>query len=74
MQRSEPLLVGRLNVGTVSLHLPMIYDKAKQESRRFFEALGYFLELIHKLHIRTYAYLGEMRAFRNALAYCEGEI
>ncbi|MCL2253413.1 MAG: anaerobic ribonucleoside-triphosphate reductase, partial [Lachnospiraceae bacterium] len=28
--------------------------------------------LIRNLHIRTYAYLGEMRASTNPLAYCEG--
>ena len=33
--------------------------------------LDYYLELIRKLHIRTYAYLGEMRASTNPLAYCE---
>ena len=34
--------------------------------------LDYYLELIRKIHIRTYAYLGEMRASTNPLAYCEG--
>ena len=33
--------------------------------------LDYYLELIRRLHIRTYAYLGEMRASTNPLAYCE---
>ena len=32
----------------------------------------YYLELIRKIHIRTYAYLGEMKASTNPLAYCEG--
>ena len=50
----------------------MIYAKAKQESKPFFEVLDYYLELIRQLHIRTYAYLGEMRASTNPLAYCEG--
>ena len=31
-----------------------------------------FRSLIRQLHIRTYAYLGEMRASTNPLAYCEG--
>ena len=30
--------------------------------------LDYYLELIRKIHIRTYAYLGEMRASTNPLA------
>ena len=68
----KPVFVGRFNIGAVSLHLPMIYAKAKQESRPFFEVLDYYLELIRQLHIRTYAYLGELRASTNPLAYCEG--
>ena len=68
----KPVFVGRFNIGAVSLHLPMILAKARQESRDFYEVLDYYLELIRKLHIRTYAYLGEMRASTNPLAYCEG--
>src|SRR5699024_7341861 len=41
-------------------------------SHPFHEVLDYYLELIRRLHIRTYAYLGEMRASTNPLAYCEG--
>ncbi len=67
-----PVFVGRFNIGAVSLHLPMILAKSRQESRDFYEVLDYYLELIRKLHIRTYAYLGEMRASTNPLAYCEG--
>ena len=68
----EPVIVGRFNIGVVSLHLPMILAKARKESRDFYEVLDYYLELIRRLHIRTYAYLGEMRASTNPLAYCEG--
>ena len=68
----EPVFVGRFNIGVVSLHLPMILAKARKESRDFYEVLDYYLELIRRLHIRTYAYLGEMRASTNPLAYCEG--
>lgn len=68
----KPVFVGRFNIGVVSLHLPMILAKARKESRDFYEVLDYYLELIRKLHIRTYAYLGEMRASTNPLAYCEG--
>ncbi len=67
-----PVFVGRFNVGAVSLHLPMILAKARQESRDFYEVLDYYLNLIRQLHIRTYAYLGNMRASTNPLAYCEG--
>ncbi len=67
-----PIFVGRFNVGAVSLHLPMILAKARQESKDFYEVLDYYLNLIRGLHKRTYAYLGEMRASTNPLAYCEG--
>ena len=50
----------------------MILAKARKESKDFYEVLDYYLELIRQLHIRTYAYLGEMRASTNPLAYCEG--
>lgn len=71
-ENDEPIFVGRFNIGAVSLHLPMILAKARQESKDFYEVLDYYLNLIRKLHIRTYAYLGEMRASTNPLAYCEG--
>ena len=71
-ENDKPVFVGRWNIGAVSLHLPMIYAKAQQEGRPFHEVLDCYLELIRKLHIRTYAYLGEMHASTNPLAYCEG--
>ncbi|MDE7266606.1 MAG: anaerobic ribonucleoside-triphosphate reductase [Lachnospiraceae bacterium] len=71
-ENDVPVFVGRFNVGAVSLHLPMILAKARQESRDFYEVLDYYLNLIRQLHIRTYAYLGNMRASTNPLAYCEG--
>ena len=71
-ETDHPVFVGRFNIGVVSLHLPMILAKSKQENRDFYEVLDYYLELIRQLHIRTYAYLGEMRASTNPLAYCEG--
>ncbi len=67
-----PVFVGRFNIGAVSLNLPMILAKSRQESKDFYEVLDYYLNLIRQLHIRTYAYLGEMRASTNPLAYCEG--
>ncbi len=71
-ENDQPVFIGRFNIGAVSLHLPMILAKARQESRDFYEVLDYYLEMIRKLHIRTYAYLGELRASTNPLAYCEG--
>ena len=71
-ENDQPVFVGRFNIGAISLHLPMIYAKAKQESRDFHEVLDYYLNLIRQLHLRTYDYLGEMKASTNPLAYCEG--
>ena len=70
----KPIFVGRFNIGAISLHLPMIYAKAKQEGKDFYEVLDYYMEMIRGLHKRTYDYLGEMRASVNPLAYCEGGI
>ncbi len=71
-ENDTPVFVGRFNIGAISLHLPMIYAKAKKESRDFYEVLDYYMELIRQLHIRTYDYLGEMKASVNPLAFCEG--
>ena len=71
-ENDTPIFVGRFNIGAISLHLPMILAKARHESKDFYEVLDYYLNLIRKLHIRTYDYLGEMRASTNPLAYCEG--
>ena len=71
-EKDVPVFVGRFNIGAVSLHLPMILAKARAENRDFYEVLDYYLEMIRNLHIRTYDYLGEMRASTNPLAYCEG--
>ena len=71
-ENDKPVFVGRFNIGAVSLHLPMIYAKAKREGKDFYEVLDYYLELIRNVHLRTYAYLSEMRASTNPLAYCEG--
>ena len=71
-ENDTPIFVGRFNIGAISLHLPMILAKARHESKDFYEVLDYYLNLVRKLHIRTYDYLGEMRASTNPLAYCEG--
>ena len=71
-ETDTPIFVGRFNIGAVSLHLPMIYAKSKRENKNFYEVLDYYLQLIRNVHLRTYDYLGEMRASTNPLAYCEG--
>ena len=68
----KPVFVGRFNIGAVSLHLPMILAKARQESTDFYKVLDYYLEMIRNVHKRTYEYLGEMRASVNPIQFCEG--
>lgn len=71
-ENDQPVFTGRFNIGAVSLHLPMIYMKAKEEGKDFYTVLDYYLEMIRGLHLRTYEYLGEMKASINPLAFCEG--
>ncbi len=71
-ENDMPVFEGRFNLGAISLHLPMILAKAKQENKDFYEVLDFYLELIRKLHIKTYEYLGEKKASTNPLAYCMG--
>lgn len=71
-ENDKPVFEGRCNLGVVSLHLPMILAKARQESKDFYEVLEYYLELIRGLHKRTYDYIGELRASVNPVAFCEG--
>ncbi len=70
-ENDKPVFEGRCNLGVVSLHLPMILAKARQESKDFYEVLEYYLELIRGLHKRTYDYIGELRASVNPVAFCE---
>ena len=67
-----PVFTGRFNIGAITLNLIMIYQKARLENKDFYEELDKFLEMVRKIHIRTYEYLGEMKASTNPLAYCEG--
>ena len=71
-ENDKPIFEGRCNLGVVSLHLPMILAKARQESKDFYEVLELYLELIRGLHKRTYDYIGELRASVNPIAFCEG--
>lgn len=71
-ENDKAISVGRFNVGAVSLHLPMIYAKAKSENKDFYEVLDFYLNMIRNIHLKTLDYLGEMKASTNPIAYCEG--
>lgn len=68
----KPVFTGRFNIGAISLHLPMILAKAREEQKDFYEVLDYYLQMIRKIHIRTYRYLAKRKASTNPLAYCQG--
>lgn len=71
-ENDEVITVGRFNIGAITLNMIMIYAKAQEENKPFYEVLNYYLEMIRKLHIRTYEYLSHMKASTNPLAYTQG--
>ena len=71
-KNDEPVMVGRFNLGVVSLNLPLIYAKAKNENKSFFDVLDYYLELIRNIHMMTYERLSKLKASCNPLAFMEG--
>lgn len=71
-ENDTPVYVGRGNMGVISLNLPMIFMKAKEENKDFYEVLHSYLELVRKLHLRTVNYLGNMKASCNPLMYTQG--
>lgn len=71
-ENDVPVFEGRFNMGAISLHLPMILAKARQEDKDFYDVLNYYLEMIRNLHKRTYAFLGEKKASTNPLGFTQG--
>lgn len=71
-ENDVPIFEGRCNLGAISLHLPMILQKSRQECKDFYEVLDYYLELIRKLHKRTYASLAEKLASTNPIQFMQG--
>ena len=71
-ENDKPVFEGRFNCGVISLNLPMILAKSRQESKDFYKVLDYYLELIRNHHKRTIDYLGELKASTNPVMFCEG--
>lgn len=71
-ENDVPVFEGRFNLGAISLHLPMILAKARQENKDFYEVLNYYLEMIRNLHKRTFDFLGEKKASTNPLGFMQG--
>ena len=78
----ELIYEGRMNMGAISIHFPMILRKAQLRAVKeggdvhdiFFEELEYYLQLIRQIHIRTYEYFSHKKAGTNPLAFCQGGI
>ncbi len=79
----KPTFEGRMNMGAISLHFPMILQKAKnifeKQSEKslddiFFEELTYYCNLIRDIHKRTFEYFAKKKAGTNPLAFCQGGI
>ena len=44
--KDKPVFIGRFNIGAISLHLPMILAKAREEQKEFYEVLDYYLNFL----------------------------
>ena len=71
-ENDYPVFEGRCNLGAISLHLSMILAKANEEHRDFYEVLDYYLELIRKLHKKTFNFLSEKPASTNPIQFMQG--
>jgi ribonucleoside-triphosphate reductase len=71
-ENDEIVFEGRFNLAAVSLNLPMIYAKSKEEGEDFWDVLDYYLELIRKVHLDRIEYVGKAKASSNPLMFCEG--
>lgn len=71
-ETNKAIAVGRANIGAVSLNLPMIWMKAKEEGREFLDVLHVYLEMIRNFLKRRYDYLSKAPASSNPLAFTQG--
>ena len=71
-ENDKPAFHGRFNGGAISLNLPMIYMQAQQEGKDFFDVLRHYLDMIHRIHIKTFEFLSKLKASCNPVAFCEG--
>lgn len=70
-ENGEMFFTGRANIGAVSLNLPMIYMKAKEEGVDFYKVLDYYLEMIRNFHKRRYIAVSENKASTNPLCFTQ---
>ena len=84
----EPIFEGRMNMGAISIHFPMILAKAQmiydalldsEKSKTsikdlFIKELKYYCKLIRDIHKRTFEHFSHKKAGTNPLAFCQGGI
>lgn len=71
-ETNEYITIGRCNIGAVSLNLPLIYKRAKEEGRSFFEDLDHNLQLIREFLIKRYEILSKTKASTNPMCFTQG--
>lgn len=62
----------RLNIGVVSLNLPLIYQRAKVDRTEFKELLEKYVRMCLDIQDKTYDHIGKQKAGSNPLMFCEG--
>lgn len=67
--KDKPVFTGRCSIGTISLNLPMILEKSKIDQKEFYEVLDFYLEMIRKIHLRTFQYLGKRKASTDPVVF-----
>ena len=81
-ENDEPVFEGRMNMGAISIHFPMILKKAQLRAEKenkdvydvFFDELTYYLDMIRDIHKRTFDTFAKKKAGTNPLAFCQGGI
>lgn len=71
-ENDMPIFIGRFNIGVVSLNLPMILAKSREQKQSFYQTLDYYLELARHIHKSTFRFLAEKKAYTNPLAFMQG--
>lgn len=81
-ENDYPIFEGRMNMGAISIHFPMILKKAQLKAEKenknvddvFFDELNYYCSLIRDIHKRTFDTFAEKKAGTNPMAFCQGGI
>ena len=86
-ETDSPIYEGRMNMGAISLHFPMILQKSKNIFSKkqelgeaadldeiFFNELTYYCDMIRAIHKKTFDAFARKKAGTNPLAFCQGGI